>query len=184
MEAAAHILDAKGFEGFNTNAVAERAGVSVGSLYQYFPNKNAVLAALIARHQDQRASHLMEKVKRLDGLTLIDGLKAIISATVAGEQTRPQLSACLDHAERMLSVEGVIEQAGQKIDAVIAKYLTRFASRTTLQRRLRAARTVRLIVRAIVDDGLNCSAPNPAQTIQEATRAAHGYLAQGGLAGD
>ena len=38
LEASARILEADGLRGFNTNAIAERAGVSVGSLYQYFPN--------------------------------------------------------------------------------------------------------------------------------------------------
>jgi AcrR family transcriptional regulator len=46
LEAAAHILEAGGLEAFTTNAVAERAGVSIGSLYQYFANKQAILLAL------------------------------------------------------------------------------------------------------------------------------------------
>jgi AcrR family transcriptional regulator len=49
LEAAARILELFGFEGFNTNAIAERAGVSIGSLYQYFPSKDALLSGLIAR---------------------------------------------------------------------------------------------------------------------------------------
>src|ERR1700678_736820 len=49
IEAAARILETKGFEGYNTNAVAERAGVSIGSLYQYFPNRDAITRALIER---------------------------------------------------------------------------------------------------------------------------------------
>jgi AcrR family transcriptional regulator len=46
LEAAAQILEAGGLAGFTTNAVAERAGVSIGTLYQYFANKNLVLVAL------------------------------------------------------------------------------------------------------------------------------------------
>jgi AcrR family transcriptional regulator len=49
LEAAAQVLETKGLEGFNTNAVAERAGVSVGSLYQYFPGKDALTIALMQR---------------------------------------------------------------------------------------------------------------------------------------
>lgn len=49
VEAAAHILRQDGAEALTTNAVAARAGVSIGSLYQYFPNKQAIVRALIAR---------------------------------------------------------------------------------------------------------------------------------------
>lgn len=49
VEAAAHILRDEGPEALTTNAIAARAGVSIGSLYQYFPNKQAIVRALIAR---------------------------------------------------------------------------------------------------------------------------------------
>ena len=46
LEATAQILEAGGLPAFTTNAVAERAGVSIGTLYQYFADKNAILLAL------------------------------------------------------------------------------------------------------------------------------------------
>lgn len=49
LEAAQQILRAHGLAGFNTNRIAERAGVSVGSLYGYFPNKQSILLALARR---------------------------------------------------------------------------------------------------------------------------------------
>jgi AcrR family transcriptional regulator len=49
LEAAAQVLQRCGAEGFNTNAVAERAGVSIGTLYQYFPDKDAILVAVARR---------------------------------------------------------------------------------------------------------------------------------------
>ncbi len=53
MEAAAQVLEARGLAAFNTNAVAARAGVSIGSLYQYFPDKQAIFMALHDRHVDE-----------------------------------------------------------------------------------------------------------------------------------
>ena len=49
VEAAARILEQAGLGAFTTNAVAQRAGVSIGSLYQYFPRKEALIGALIIR---------------------------------------------------------------------------------------------------------------------------------------
>jgi AcrR family transcriptional regulator len=46
VEAAQQVLEKQGQAGFNTNAIAERAGISIGSLYQYFPNKHAIVAAM------------------------------------------------------------------------------------------------------------------------------------------
>ncbi|PZN94376.1 MAG: hypothetical protein DCF31_09740 [Alphaproteobacteria bacterium] len=50
LEAAARVLVARGWEGLNTNVVAEVAGVSIGSLYEYFRDKEALLASLHDRH--------------------------------------------------------------------------------------------------------------------------------------
>jgi len=49
LEAAAQVLQRAGHDGFNTNAVAQRAGVSIGTLYQYFPGKDAILVAVARR---------------------------------------------------------------------------------------------------------------------------------------
>jgi AcrR family transcriptional regulator len=52
LEAAAQVLEACGEDGFNTNAVAERAGVSIGTLYRYFSDKQSILQALALRETE------------------------------------------------------------------------------------------------------------------------------------
>lgn len=64
LQATARVLAEYGYAGTNTNRIAETAGVSVGSLYQYFPNKNALIAALHDRHDKQMLA-LIDEV--LDG---------------------------------------------------------------------------------------------------------------------
>lgn len=62
LRATAHILRTKGWDECNTNAVARRAGVSIGSLYQYFPSKEALIAALAERHAQEGLKILVESV--------------------------------------------------------------------------------------------------------------------------
>lgn len=52
LEAAAQVLESVGEAGFNTNVVADRAGVSIGTLYRYFPDKKSVLIALALRERE------------------------------------------------------------------------------------------------------------------------------------
>ena len=84
LDAAAHILGKRGWAGLTTNAAAEVAGVSIGSLYQYFPNKLALVEAVRQRHFDEvltvlrTASSLeLARARRIE--TLVDGMIAIHS---------------------------------------------------------------------------------------------------------
>ncbi|CAN5423277.1 TetR/AcrR family transcriptional regulator [soil metagenome] len=65
LTAAAHIFDERGYRATTTNHVAERAGVSIGSLYQYFPNKDALLVALAERHIRTAAEAFAERLAEL-----------------------------------------------------------------------------------------------------------------------
>jgi AcrR family transcriptional regulator len=56
LDATARLLDELGLEPVNTNAIAKAAGVNIATLYQYFPNKQAILLALFQRQADRRLS--------------------------------------------------------------------------------------------------------------------------------
>lgn len=75
--AAARILQSEGVKGLTTNHIAAVAGVSVGSLYQYFPNKEAVVVALIRDQLDRDDAHLSELVLGQDG-DLRSGILVIV----------------------------------------------------------------------------------------------------------
>jgi len=84
LDAAAHILGDRGWTGLTTNAVAETAGVSIGSLYQYFPNKLALIEAVRRRHFDEvlavlraAADDRMTRRQRVEAL--VDGMIAVHS---------------------------------------------------------------------------------------------------------
>ena len=64
LDAAARIFHECGYSGATTNAIADEAGVSVGSLYQYFPNKDALLVALTRRHIESTTTELADLLSR------------------------------------------------------------------------------------------------------------------------
>jgi AcrR family transcriptional regulator len=64
LDAAARIFHECGYPGATTNDIADEAGVSVGSLYQYFPNKDALLVALTRRHIESTTASLADLLSR------------------------------------------------------------------------------------------------------------------------
>jgi AcrR family transcriptional regulator len=84
LDAAAHILGERGWVGLTTNIVAEVAGVSIGSLYQYFPNKLALIEAVRERHFNEVVAVLQaaadERSTRAHRVAaLVDGMIAVHS---------------------------------------------------------------------------------------------------------
>src|SRR5271154_532489 len=90
LQAAAQVFERHGYAAGTTNRIAERAGVSIGSLYQYFPNKDAVLVALTERHIEAGAAVVAPLLARLEASTpLDDALRGLTAAMVALHRQRP-----------------------------------------------------------------------------------------------
>ncbi len=92
LEAAAQVFESGGYNGANTNLIARRAGVSIGSLYQYFPGKDAILYALMKRHMDMGYEFI---TKRLAGLGRggVDEVfvRALVEAMLGMHEMEPEL---------------------------------------------------------------------------------------------
>jgi len=93
--AAAQVLLAHGYENATTARVAERAGVSVGSLYQYFPNKESLVAELIERHAQDLVSTITHAIDDFPHATLEAGLEAAIGAVIGAHRIDPRLHKIL-----------------------------------------------------------------------------------------
>ncbi|GAB7036820.1 MULTISPECIES: TetR/AcrR family transcriptional regulator [Catenuloplanes] len=77
LTAAAHVFTEYGYAAGTTNRIAERARISIGSLYQYFPNKDAILAQLLVRHIDRGTWTQADRVDLAPG-----SLRAMVHAMV------------------------------------------------------------------------------------------------------
>ena len=82
LEAAAQILESDGLATFTTNAVAERAGVSIGTLYQYFGDKNAVLLALARQELAAALAEVTRALQGEDDPTVEGRVRAMIRAMI------------------------------------------------------------------------------------------------------
>jgi AcrR family transcriptional regulator len=100
LEGAANLLEHQGLEAYTTNEIAARAGVSIGSLYQYFPNKDAVTIALIER---ETAGMVGEVIAALALTPPKRALREAIKASVRNQVRRPQLARLLDFEEFRLA---------------------------------------------------------------------------------
>ncbi len=90
LDAAAQVLIREGYARATTNRIAQRAGVSVGSIYQYFHDKDAVFAQLIDREVDAVAAIFADKTDR-SGDSLTETLRRLITVAVDAWSYGPQL---------------------------------------------------------------------------------------------
>lgn len=92
MQASTYILNEVGWGGLNTNAIAERAGVNIASLYQFFPNKQAVIAELQRRHATAIHEDLHHVLHRMsEQPTLKAALTVIVEMIVKEHRSAPEV---------------------------------------------------------------------------------------------
>jgi AcrR family transcriptional regulator len=91
LDAAAYILAERGLDGFTTNYIAERAGVNISSLYQYFPNKLAILEAMLARHIATPDVHYAQGLARLRDQSLEEVVRTIVNVALEIHAANPAM---------------------------------------------------------------------------------------------
>ncbi len=172
LEAAAHILETGGLGAYSTNAVAARAGASIGSVYQYFPSKDAITRALINRH----AASLLEELRAIDpGLSAEAALRRMLLAAVRHQLQRPGLARTLDLEELRLPMDEAYEAIGKQTMALFRTCLhdtgrVRPADLDVVSNDLAA------IVKGLVDAAGQRRETNEAHLLARVERAVLGYL--------
>lgn len=84
-QACLRILDEAGDDALTVARIAEVSGVAVGSIYQYFPNKDAIVAVLYERVLDQEAEQLLLMRERLVGIPLTEAMREILANIIRVE---------------------------------------------------------------------------------------------------
>jgi AcrR family transcriptional regulator len=123
LAAAADLCSARGLDALTTSAVAVRAGVSIGSIYQRFPDKAALLAALIRAER----ANLLESVERIvcsdAACSLTKLVDELTNATLAHYLERPSLSRRLNLARTQIPPDPAADEFSARITVLIAARL-------------------------------------------------------------
>jgi AcrR family transcriptional regulator len=125
-----------GYARATTNHIAEAAGVSVGSLYQYFPNKEAIVAALLDRHIDETMGWLRQAAVVAMDQPLEEAARTLIEGFIAMHRVDPKLHRVL--AEELPRIGGFerMHQSEDETLALIRRYLEVQAPHLNKARRL------------------------------------------------
>jgi len=96
IEAATRILASDGWGALNTNAIARVAGVSIGSVYEYFGNKQAILDVILDRHLSSGEAQLMALASlKPAGLSLDESVRLLVEGFIAVHRDNPRLHRVL-----------------------------------------------------------------------------------------
>ncbi len=172
LEAAARILEKDGFDAVNTNAVAELAGVSVGSLYQYFPTKESILAELVRFNRSILKVKIEAAVAGRADKTFEETLDLLLDAGVSHQLERPELALALEKVESILPLDNETLELTQSIANTIEILLLAHNVNNPRQ----ASRDIVALVKGIVDAAGVAKEVDHVALHRRVRRAIYGYL--------
>jgi AcrR family transcriptional regulator len=169
IEAAARIIEADGLDALTTNRIAEKAGVGIGSLYQYFPAREAILAALIARENASFAATMLATLEATQETPLPETQRSLITTATTHQLSRVTLSRTLDLVEVTLP-------PAPNAQADLTQQLTARLAPANIPNPAEAARDCFAITRGMIDAAGMLREADHAHLAARITRAVLGYL--------
>jgi len=123
VEATARILVKEGFDKASTNHIAEVAGVSIGSLYQYFPSKEALVAAVIERHQEEIMQSIRGELADVLVQPVGKAVRQLVAAAVKAHRVDPVLHRVLAEQIPRVGKLEKLETFNRENHTLFRKYL-------------------------------------------------------------
>lgn len=181
VEATARILVREGFEKASTNRIAEVAGVSVGSLYQYFPSKEALVAAVIDRHNQEIMGIVRAALTEVADLPIETAVRKLVTVAIEAHRIKPRLHRVLAEQIPRTGQFMDVEAFNREVHTLVHAYLE---SRRKEMRKLDLDIATFICVSAIEavahNTVLNQAEMLPEKTVKvlvdETTRMVVGYL--------
>jgi len=123
LEATARILVREGFEKTSTNRIAEVAGVSVGSLYQYFPSKEALVAAVIERHNEEIMGIVRAALGEVADLPIDKAVRKLVTVAIEAHRVNPKLHRVLAEQIPRTGQLAEVEAFNREVHTLVRSYL-------------------------------------------------------------
>lgn len=123
LEATARILVREGFEKTSTNRIAEVAGVSVGSLYQYFPSKEALVAAVIERHNEEIMGIVRAALVEVADLPIDKAVRKLVTVAIEAHRVNPKLHRVLAEQIPRSGQLAEVEAFNREVHTLVRSYL-------------------------------------------------------------
>ena len=140
-----------GYEATNTTRIAERAGMSIGSLYQYFSNRDEIIEELQRRHHHETSAILEEAFAEAETMPLEDAVRRLVRATVDLHQNEPELHRVLTEVVPVSVNAESRATMSEKIDAAQQRLFQRLANELPIRNITATA----LIIRETVEGSIH-----------------------------
>jgi AcrR family transcriptional regulator len=122
-EATIQVLLSQGAGRLTTTRVADRAGVSVGTLYQYYPNKRSLLYAVMEEHLDRVATAVESACEQACHKALAEMVKQVVEVFVDAKMNRADISVALYQVAPGIGGPALVKRAGHRMKKAIEAML-------------------------------------------------------------
>jgi AcrR family transcriptional regulator len=181
VDATARILVKEGFDKASTNRIAEKAGVSIGSLYQYFPSKEALVAAVIDRHNQDVMRVVRAALADVATQPVEAAVRRLVAVAIQAHQIDPRLHRVLaeqiPRTGRLKDIETFNREAHALFLAYLESHRDDIRARDLKLAAFLCVSSIEAISHnAVLHRGEVLSEETTAALVDEATRMVMGYL--------
>ena len=123
IQAMTRVLIKEGYEAASTNRVAREAGVSVGSLYQYFPSKEALVLAVMEKHANELTAQFGTRMLEMLSAGPEQATRELVHVLMENHQLNPALHRVLIEQVPRVGALSKLDQMNRDYERLVALYL-------------------------------------------------------------
>jgi AcrR family transcriptional regulator len=177
LNATALLLDDKGFDGINTNLIAEKAEVNISAIYKYFPNKYAIVSTLAIRLNDKQTYLTLEYIRGLESSTSWqDMLSGMVDTMIEGTRNEIGLIALQSAMLATPGLKAIYRNSNKEVAKVFLEAFEKCGVLLPKNKKQLIGNCVGEIVPAMLDYSVSKGKRFDPKVIEELKRMQIGYI--------